>query len=129
MSFWHAELSRVPKPIAGDDTVISTTSTSYPTSDQKYFYLSLGGGKYSSWNLLVSVEGYVSSGYTLYVGIYIDGTLKTEITFTETSYTTKVSSPISLSGLATNTTHQVGIRLKVTGGTGYVRATDFYLVR
>ena len=129
MSLWHSQLARLPKPVAGDDTEITYTGTSYPASDQKYFFLSLAGGRYSSWKLMVSVEGKVSAGYTLTVGVYVDGTLKTEITFTETSYTTKTSALIDLSGLSTTVTHQVGIRMKVTGGTGYVRATDFYLVR
>jgi len=129
MTFWHASLAKLPKPIAGDDTEISTTSTSYPANDQKYFFLSLAGGRYSSWKLLVSVEGKVSSGYILTVGVYINGTLKTEITFTETSYTTKTSSLIDLVGLSPSVTHQIGIRMKVSGGTGYVRTVDFYLVR
>jgi hypothetical protein len=113
--------------VAGDDTAISTTSTSYPTSDQKYFYLSLAGGILPVSKLVVSIEGYVSSGYTLTVGIYVDGTLKAEVSFTETSYTVKTSPEIDLSGLSTTATHQIGIRMKVTGGTGYVRAVDFYL--
>jgi hypothetical protein len=116
--------------VAGDDTVISTTSTSYPTSDQKYFYLALRLADMLSYKLQASVEGYISaSGQTLTVGVYVDGSLKAEIAFTETSYTVKVSPPIDLSTLSPSTTHTVGIRLKVTGGTGYVRATDFYLVR
>jgi len=113
--------------VAGDDTQISTTSTSYPTSDQKYFYLSLAEGKLPVSKLIASIEGYVSSGYTLTVGIYVDGTLKAEISFTETSYTVKTSPEIDLTGLSTNTVHQIGIRMKVTGGTGYVRTVDFYL--
>jgi hypothetical protein len=129
MSFWHPTLVRPKQFVAGDDTVISTTSTSYPTSDQKYFYLSLRLPDLLSYKLQVSIEGYVSSGYTLTVGIYIDGSLKAEVSFTETSYTVKTSTPIDLSTLSPSTSHQVGIRMKVTGGTGYVRATDFYLVR
>jgi hypothetical protein len=129
MSFWHPTLVRPKQFVAGDDTVISTTSTSYPTSDQKYFYLSLRLPDLLSYKLQVSIEGYVSSGYTLTVGIYVDGSLKAEVSFTETSYTVKTSAPIDLSTLSPSTSHQVGIRMKVTGGTGYVRATDFYLVR
>ncbi|MEM2163726.1 MAG: hypothetical protein QXR62_04800 [Candidatus Bathyarchaeia archaeon] len=115
--------------IAGDDTEISTTSTTYPTSDQKYFYMTLCRGIFPLNKLAVSVEGKVTSGYTLYVGIYVDGTLKTELSWTETSYTVKVATGIDLSGLSTTVTHQVGIRMRVTGGTGYVRAVDFYWTR
>jgi len=115
--------------IAGDDTEITYTGTSYPTSDQKYFLMSLVAGVFPLNKLAVSVEGKATSGYTLTVGVYVDGTLKAEASWTETSYTVKVISPIDLSGLSTTTTHQIGIRMKVTGGTGYVRAVDFYWMR
>jgi len=123
------EISGYVTHIAGDDTEITTTSTSYPTSDQKYFYMSLCGGAFPLNKLAASIEGKVTSGYTLYVGIYVDGTLKTELSWTETSYTIKVATGIDLSGLSTTVTHQVGIRMKVTGGTGYVRSVDFYWLR
>jgi len=115
--------------IAGDDTEITTTSTSYPTSDQKYFYMSLVAGAFPLNKLAVSIEGKVTSGNTLTVGVYVDGVLKAEASWTETSYTVKVISPIDLSGLSTTVTHQIGIRMKVNGGTGYVRAVDFYWMR
>jgi len=115
--------------IAGDDTEITYTGTSYPTSDQKYFFMSLVAGAFPLNKLAVSVEGKVTSGYTLTVGVFVNGTLRAEASWTETSYTIKVISPIDLSGLSTTTTHQIGIRMKVTGGTGYVRAVDFYWMR
>jgi len=123
-----AILTDLPLHIAGDDTEISTTSTTYPTSDQKYFYLNLLAGAYSFSRLLVAVEGKATSGYQLTVGIYVDGSLKAEISWTETSYKIKTAT-ISLSGLDPTVVHQVGIRLKVTGGTGYVRTVDFLLVK
>lgn len=115
--------------VAGDDTEIPITSTSYPTSDQKFFYMSLCGGAFPLDKLTVSVEGRAPSGQTLYVGIYINGTFRTELSWTETSYTVKVATGISLSGLGTTVTHQVGIRGRVTGGTGYVRAIDVFWLR
>jgi hypothetical protein len=121
-------LTDLPLHVAGDDTEISTTSTSYPTSDQKYFNLNLFAGAYSFSRLLASIEGKATSGYQLTVGIYVDGSLAAEISWTETSYKLKTAT-ISLSGLDPTVIHQVGIRLKVTGGTGYVRTVDFCLVR
>jgi hypothetical protein len=123
-----AILTDLPLHVAGDDTEISTTSTSYPSSDQKYFNLNLFAGAYSFSRLLASIEGKATSGYQLTVGIYVDGSLKTEISWTETSYKLKTAT-ISLSGLDPTIIHQVGIRLKVTGGTGYVRTVDFCLVK
>jgi hypothetical protein len=124
----YTALRNIPLHVAGDDTEISTTSTSYPTSDQKYFNLNLFAGAYSFSRLLASIEGKASSGYQLTVGIYVDGSLAAEISWTETSYKLKTAT-ISLSGLDPTVIHQVGIRLKVTGGTGYVRTVDFCLVR
>jgi len=107
---------------AYDEKETTTTATSYPTSDQKYFLFANVFG----WNKLrVVVEGKISaSGYTAYAGVYVAGSQVAELSWTETSYTVKyvdVTAPTS-----STTTTQVGLRFKVSGGTGYFRTVEIW---
>jgi len=120
MSFWYP----VPRVaiLAFDELETSTTATSYPTSDQKYFLFA------NTWRfvrLRVVIEGRIdTSGQTAYAGIYVAGSQVAELSWTETSYTVKyvdITAPTS-----PNTTTQIGLRFRVTGGTGYFRMIEIY---
>jgi len=114
-------------PYAGDETELSTTSTSYTVMKEFNFtYLSSVGITPSQ--MIVVVEGYNNtSGQTTTVGIYIDGNLQAEISFTETSYTVKTTT-IDLSALGlSDGAHNLQIKMKVTGGTGYIRLTEVWM--
>jgi len=114
-------------PYAGDETELSTTSTSYTVVKEFNFtYLSSVGITPSQ--MIVVVEGYNNtSGKTTTVGIYIDGNLQAEISFTETSYTVKATT-IDLSALGlSDGAHNLQIKMKVTGGTGYIRLTEVWM--
>ena len=111
--------------VAADETEITTTSTSYPSSDQKYF---LFCNTFSYVTMRVAVEGKIStSGQTLYVGIFKGGTQVGELSFTGTRYVVK-NINISISDVPSTSSVQIGIRMKVTGGTGYVRMVEFYTI-
>jgi hypothetical protein len=110
--------------IAFDDTELSTTSTSY--TSLKNFRFIKDSTKRMGWKkLYVYAEAYqATSGQTTYLGIYIDGTLKAEITWTETSYTLK-STTIDIS-TAGDGIRSFDAQVKVTGGTGYLRLLEVY---
>ena len=61
--------------------------------------------------------------------MFVNDVLRYELTWTETSYTVKTTPKIDLSGLSKTVTHRVGVRMKVSGGVGYVRVVDFYWTR
>jgi hypothetical protein len=110
--------------IAFDDTELSTTSTSYISL--KNFRFIKDSTRGMGWNkLYVYAEAYqATSGQTTYLGIYIDGSLKVEITWTETSYTLK-STVIDISTVS-NGIRSFDAQMKVTGGTGYLRLLEVY---
>ena len=114
-------------PYVGDETELSTTSTSY-TVMKEFNFTYLSTANITPSTMIVVVEAYNNtSGETTTVGVYIDGTLKAEISFTETSYTVK-SASIDLSALSlSDGAHNVQIQMKVTGGTGYIRLTEVWM--
>ena len=111
----------------GDETELSTTSTSY-TVMKEFNFTYLSTADITPSTMIVVVEAYNNtSGQTTTVGIYIDGSLKREISFTETSYAVK-SASIDLSALSlSDGAHNVQIQMKVTGGTGYIRLTEVWM--
>jgi len=111
---------------AADESELSTTSTSY-TSLKEFNLIKLSGAGINYSKMTVIVEAYNNtSGQTTTVGVFIDGSLVTEIPFTETSYTLKYAI-INISGLSDNARHYVQIQVKVTGGTGYLRHLEVYV--
>jgi hypothetical protein len=123
---WRMEAKTEIHPVllASDETVLSTTSTSYTSIKQfnmvKNSALGLG------WSSLkVVAECYISvSGNTATLGVYVGGTLKLEISWTETSYTLKTGT-IDISDLADGK-YLVDFKMKVTGGTGYFRLLEVW---
>jgi len=114
-------------PYVGDETELSTTSTSY-TVMKEFNFTYLSTADITPSTMIVVVEAYNdTSGQTTTIGVYIDGSLKREISFTETSYTVK-SASIDLSALSlSDGAHNVQIKMKVTGGTGYIRLTEVWM--
>ena len=122
------DIARLPSPIAPtlvgyDNSEVTVTDTSYPQNDIKSILLSNQFGHSKS---LVVIEAKVSSGDTLTVGIFRDGNLYSELSFNETSYVVK-NVEISVSDVSPTSSVQIGIRMKVTGGTGYQRLFHVYL--
>jgi len=113
-------------PYAADESELSTTSTSYKTL-KEFNLVKIATAGISPSTMLVVVEAYNdTSGQTTYVGIYVDGSLQQEILFTENSYTLKYTT-IDVSGLSDNSRHLVEIKVKVSGGTGYLRHLEVYV--
>ena len=111
-------------PYAGDESEVTETSTTYVT--KKEFYAVKDSTNLRNPSIMVvEVEGYVTSGNTLTVGIAIDGGIAAEITFTETSYTLK-STIIDISGW-TDGKHHVELQMKVDGGTGYNKLWEVWM--
>jgi len=110
--------------LAFDDTELSTTSTSY-TSLKNFRFVKNSDYGLGWKKLYVHAEArQATSGQTTYVGIYVDDVLKAEITYTETSYTLK-STVVDISDLADGI-RSFDARVKVTGGTGYLKLLEVY---
>ena len=110
--------------LTADDTELSTTSTSYTTIKSFRFVKNsnLGFG----WKKLIifaeARQG--TSGHTVYLGVYINNTLRTELSWTETVYTLKTAT-IDISTVADGII-TFEARCYVTGGTGYLRLLEVY---
>jgi len=109
---------------AADEVEKSITSTSGEVLKEfTMAVVSAVGNRWSSMDVIV--EGCVSGGQTMFVGVKIDGEPCGEIVFTETSYTLKYTN-VNISSLSDGT-HSVQLVAKVTGGTGYVRLMEFWV--
>lgn len=118
------EIAYTLAPYAGDESEVTETSTSYVT--KKEFNAVIDSNNLRDPSIMiVIVEGKVTAGNTLTVGIFIDGSVAEEITFTEDSYTLK-SAVIDISGW-TNGKHHIELRMKVDGGTGYNRLWEVWM--
>jgi hypothetical protein len=126
MSIYHPLRTARVFLLTADETELSTTSTSY--TSMKYFNFVMDRTRGYSWNkLVVYAEAYnTTSGQTTYVGVFVDNETspRLELTYTTTSYTLK-SGEITISDLADGI-HKIDIRVKVTGGTGYIRLTEVH---
>jgi len=126
MSIYHSQRTSRVFLLTADETELSTTSTSY--TSMKYFDFVMDRTRGYSWNkLVVYAEAYNNtSGQTTYVGVFVDNesSPRLELTYTATSYTLK-SGDISISDLSDGI-HKIDIRVKVTGGTGYIRLTEVH---
>jgi len=111
--------------VAFDESEVSTTSTSAETA--KEFNLVVLSAIDHMWDkMYVIAEGYIdTSGKTLKMDVVIDSTVKTTISWTETSYTLK-SDEIDISDLSDGK-HLVEFKIYVTGGTGYQRLLEVWV--
>lgn len=114
-------------PYAGDETEVSTTSTTAETKKTCSVVR-------DSSNLPVpktavfEVEGYIdTSGETLTVTILVDDTSQGTLEFTETSYTKKAL-VVDVSGWADGI-HTIEMQMHVSGGTGYNRLFEVWLIK
>jgi hypothetical protein len=126
MSIYHSQRTTRVFLLTADETELSTTSTSY--TSMKYFNFVMDRTRGYSWNkLVVYAEAYNNtSGQTTYVGVFVDNETspRLELTYTTTSYTLK-SGEITVSNLSDGI-HKIDIRVKVTGGTGYIRLVEVH---
>ena len=108
--------------IGADETEVTTTKTSYTTMKQLKLYKDSD----FNWSKLIVVVRIKNSysNKTTYIAVYIDGTNYGSTSHTGSSYTVK-KIEIDISGLS-NGVHNVEIKMKVSGGKGYLEFTEVW---
>jgi len=111
-------------PYAGDETVISETSTTFVTR-KSLRVVRDAANLFAPSRMIIEVEAYIdTAGQTLEVGILVAGTSVGTLSFTETAYTRKVL-VVDVTGWADGI-RVVDLQMRVTGGTGYNRLFEVY---
>lgn len=108
--------------IGADETEVTTTKTSYTTMKQLKLYKDSD----FNWSKLIVVVR-IKNSYstkTTYIAVYIDGTNYGSTSHTGDTYTVK-KIEIDISGLS-NGVHNVEIKMKVSGGKGYLEFTEVW---
>jgi len=108
--------------IGADETEVTTTSKSYTTMKQLKLYKDSTDFNWKTLYVLARIKN--SGSYTTYVAVYIDGSLYAEDSKSGTSYAVK-KLVIDISGLSDGV-HNVEIKIKVSGGTGYIEFTEVW---
>jgi hypothetical protein len=116
--------------ILGDDTEVSSASTSYEEIKKFNFYKDTAVESMNWSTLEVVAEARVdTSGQTATVGLFVDAETspRLELSYTGTTYATSRGTA-DISDLATGS-HLISIRLKTTGGTAYQRHLEIKAVK
>ena len=115
---------KVKSPYAGDESEVTETNTTYVSKKTLTVVRDSTNLSVPS-TLLVEVEGKVTAGNTLTVGIFVDGTERITKTWTETAYTLK-SGTYDVSAWGDGT-HSIELKMKVDAGTGYQKLFEVWL--
>jgi hypothetical protein len=117
--------------ILGDDTEVTTTSTTYAEVKNFNFYKDTTVESINWKTMEVVAEGMVSaSGLTATVGVFVDTetTARLELTFTGTEYSVSRGT-LSMTDLTTGL-HKISVQMKISAaGTAYNRHIEIKAIK